>query len=255
MTASLVVEAGPLRVSLRRVWRALAVTLHILYGLLLALLIGAYWRPYRPMVKSATRHWLRRLLAILSVRLDVQGAPIEGTAFLVCNHVSWLDIPLIGVQRPVHFLSKAEVRDWPLIGLLAQAVGTLFIRRGSGESLRKSEEIAVHLRAGRSVLVFPEGTTTEGHSVKRFFPQLFAAPALAAVPVQPLAVRYLDDEGCLDPAMAFVGDDEFHLHLWQVLGREQVRVEVRWGEPLRADPDRDALARQSHEAVLGLLGA
>ncbi|MFN3714051.1 MAG: lysophospholipid acyltransferase family protein [Alcanivoracaceae bacterium] len=253
MTSAVIRDAGPVRLSLRRCWRALGVIVHIFYGLLLALVIGAFWRPYRPVVRRATRHWLRRLLNILAVRLEVHGAPLDGTAFLVCNHVSWLDIPLIGVQRPVHFLSKAEVRDWPLIGLLAQAVGTLFIRRGSGESLRKSEEIAAHLRLDRTVLVFPEGTTTEGHSVKRFFPQLFAAPGLAGVPVQPLSLRYLDAQGQPDVTMAFIGDDEFHHHLWQVLGREEVRVRVSWGEPLRAHPDRDLLAREAQQAVAGLL--
>jgi lyso-ornithine lipid O-acyltransferase len=253
MTSLVIRDAGPVRLSLRRSWRAFGVLLHIIYGLLLALVIGAFWRPYRPLVARATRHWLRRLLVLLAVRLEVQGRPLQGTVFLVSNHVSWLDIPLIGVQRPVHFLSKAEVRDWPLIGLLARAVGTLFIRRGSGESTRKSEEIALHLRLGRTVLIFPEGTTTEGHSVKRFFPQLFAAPGLAGVPVQPLALRYLDAQGQLDEAMAFVGDDQFHHHLWQMLGRDEVRVQVSWGEPLFAHSDRDQLAREAQLAVAGLL--
>jgi lyso-ornithine lipid O-acyltransferase len=246
-------QSSALWPELRRLWRLLRVVLHIFYGLLLATVIGAFWHPYRPLVRRATRHWLSSLLAILAVRVDVRGEPVDGTAFVVSNHVSWLDIPLIGVQRPVHFLSKAEVRDWPLIGLLAQAVGTLFIRRGSGESLRKSEEIAEHLKLGRTVLVFPEGTTTEGSSVKRFFPQLFSAPALAGVPVQPLALRYLDSCGQHDASLAFIGDDEFHLHLWQMLRRDDVRVSLCWGAPFLADEDRDQLARRAHASVAAML--
>lgn len=244
-----------LRIELRRCWRLLRVLVHILYGLLLALLIGAFWRPYRPLVQRATRHWLCWLLDILSVDMDVQGQPVPGTMFLVSNHVSWLDIPLIGVQRPVHFLSKAEVRDWPLIGLLAQAVGTLFIRRGSGESQRKSEEIAAHLRIGRTILVFPEGTTTDGRAVRRFFPQLFAAPVLAGIPVQALALRYLDERGQPDGELAFIDDDEFHLHLWALLRRDRIRVRLRWGPVLPVGTDREQLARMAHAAVSSLLNA
>jgi 1-acyl-sn-glycerol-3-phosphate acyltransferase len=253
MVALVASQASALWPELRRVWRLLRVVLHIFYGLLLATVIGAFWRPYRPLVRRATRHWLSCLLDILAVRVEISGTPLQGTVFLVSNHVSWLDIPLIGVQRPVHFLSKAEVRDWPLIGLLAQAVGTLFIRRGSGESQRKSMEIAEHLKCGRTILVFPEGTTTDGRSVKRFFPQLFAAPALAKVPVQPLALRYLDSDGQPDAALAFVGDDEFHLHLWQMLRRDQVCVQLSWGTPLVAGEDREQLARQAHGAVTAML--
>lgn len=243
------------RIELRRFWRLLRVLVHILYGLSLALVIGAFWRPYRPLVQRATGHWLRGLLDILAVDMDVKGEPLPGTVFLVSNHVSWLDIPLIGVQRPVHFLSKAEVRDWPLIGLLAQAVGTLFIRRGSGESQRKSEEIAGHLRTGRTILVFPEGTTTDGRTVRRFFPQLFAAPMLAGIPVQPLALRYLDDQDQIDGELAFIDDDEFHLHLWQLLRRDRIRVRLCWGPALPADGDREQLARLAQSSVSAMLSA
>lgn len=253
MAAITAQSAFSARVELRRLWRLLRVLTHILYGLLLALLIGAFWQPYRPLVQKATRHWLHWLLDILAVRMEVYGQPLPGTVFLVSNHVSWLDIPLIGVQRPVHFLSKAEVRDWPLIGLLAQAVGTLFIRRGSGESQRKSAEIADHLRAGRTVLVFPEGTTTDGRTVRRFFPQLFAAPLLASVPVQPLALRYLDEQGQADGDLAFIDDDEFHLHLWQLLRRDRIRVRLCWGATLPADADREQLARLAQCSVSSLL--
>ncbi|MCK5874847.1 MAG: 1-acyl-sn-glycerol-3-phosphate acyltransferase [Alcanivoracaceae bacterium] len=253
MAAIALQSAFSARIELRRLWRLLRVLTHILYGLLLALLIGAFWQPYRPLVQKATGHWLRGLLEILAVRVEVLGQPLPGTVFLVSNHVSWLDIPLIGVQRPVHFLSKAEVRDWPLIGLLAQAVGTLFIRRGSGESQRKSEEIADHLSLGRTVLIFPEGTTTDGRTVRRFFPQLFAAPLLAAVPVQPLALRYLDEQGEADGELAFIDDDEFHLHLWKMLRRDQIRVRLSWGAPLVAGSDREQLARRAYCSVSAML--
>lgn len=249
-TARLGSDLWPL---LRRLLRLSLVIMHILYGLLLALLVGAYWQPYRPRVRWAVRHWIGILMRLLNVHCEVRGAPAAGTVFLISNHVSWLDIPLIAWQRQVHFLSKAEVRDWPLIGWLAVAAGTLYIRRGGGESARKGEEIADHLRADRTVLVFPEGTTTDGLGVRRFFPQLFRAPALAGVPIQPLAIRYLDEQGDTDTAVAFIGDDSFQNHLWQLLLRDCIRVRLSWGEAQSAATDLDAQARQSWQQVSALL--
>ena len=136
------------------------------------------------------------------------------------------------------------------LGMLARAVGTLFIKRGSGESSRKAGEIADRLKQGHTVLVFPEGTTTDGTGFRRFFPQLFDAPLIAGVPVQPLAVRYLDDSGAPDAAMAFIGDDEFHHHLWAMLLRNRIRVRLHFCEPLAANGmDRKAVCEAAREGI------
>ena len=147
---------------LRRIFRVARIVLYLLWGFVLAFLLGAFWSPYRPGVLAAKQHWCRHFLRILGVELTVTGTAVETPVFLVSNHVSWLDIPLIASQRHLYFLSKAEVGDWPLIGTLARAMGTLFIKRGSGESSRKAREIGDRLKQGHTVLVFPEGTTTDG---------------------------------------------------------------------------------------------
>ncbi|KZY38323.1 acyl-phosphate glycerol 3-phosphate acyltransferase [Alcanivorax sp. HI0083] len=235
---------------LRRMVRVIRVVLYLLWGFILAFLLGAFWSPYRPVVLAAKQSWCRRFLRILGVELMVTGSRVEAPVFLVSNHVSWLDIPVIASQRHLYFLSKAEVGDWPLIGNLARAMGTLFIKRGSGESVRKAQEIASRLQQGHTVLVFPEGTTTDGSSLSRFFPQLFDAPLLAGVPVQPLAVRYLDSMGAPDPGLAFIGDDEFHDHLWAMLLRPKIRVRLHFCTPLDGEGmDRKALSVRAHERV------
>ncbi|KZX81426.1 acyl-phosphate glycerol 3-phosphate acyltransferase, partial [Alcanivorax sp. HI0013] len=178
-------EGSGLWPQLRRMFRVARIVLYLLWGFVLAFLLGAFWSPYRPVVLAAKQRWCRRFLGILGVELTVTGSPVDAPVFLVSNHVSWLDIPLIASQRHLYFLSKAEVGDWPLIGTLARAMGTLFIKRGSGESGRKALEIAERLKLGHTVLVFPEGTTTDGTGLRRFFPQLFDAPLMADVPVQP----------------------------------------------------------------------
>ena len=234
---------------LRRLWRVLRIVVHLLWGFVLALLLGAFWAPQQPRVLAAKQRWCQRFLGILGAELTVTGDPREGSVFLVSNHVSWLDIPVIASQRHLYFLSKAEVGQWPLIGQLARAVGTLFIKRGSGESGSKAREIAGRLRQGHTVLVFPEGTTTDGGSLRRFFPQLFDAPLMSATPVQPLAVRYLDSMGAPDRAMAFIGDDEFHHHLWAMLLRREIRIRLHFCEVLEADGNRKDLCDQARQRI------
>lgn len=216
------------RVEVRRSYRLVRVVGHIFYGLLLGLLLGAYWQPQAPRVRRAAQRWQRTLLSILNVAVEVIGQPCEDARFFVSNHISWLDIPVIGAAQNVHFLSKAEVRNWPLIGQLASAAGTVYIRRGSGESRSKADELAGYLTRGRAVLVFPEGTTTNGQQLRRFFPALFRAPVLAQAVIQPLALRYLDAQGGVDEQPAFLGEDTFQGHLWRLLRRDHIRVQLCW---------------------------
>lgn len=231
---------------LRRLWRVLRVLTHIFWGLWVALCCGAFWHPHRPAVRRRVQRWLTQLVTLLSVRVEVSGTPPQGAALVVCNHVSWVDIPVLASLMPAYFLSKAEVRDWPLIGWLAQAGGTLFIKRGSGESGRKAVDIAVALQKGRSVLLFPEGTTTDGRQLRRFHRPLFEAAVLAPAPVQPVALRYLTEDGDLDTAAAFIGTDSFHHHLWRLLLRDQLRVQVQFLAPLAPG---ERLAEHAHAAV------
>lgn len=251
IVARLPLAAAPAR-QLRRLWRLGRVVTHIGMGFVLALWLGAWRDPHRARVRDAASGWLAQLLSILAVQVTVEGQPHRGPGLWVSNHVSWLDIPVLGSVVPVHFLSKAEVRDWPLIGALAAAAGTLFIRRGSGDSRQRVGEIAGHLGAGRPVLIFPEGTTTEGVSVGRFHPRLFEAASLAGVPVQPVSLRYGQDAP--DTRLAFIGDDAFHSHLWQLLLRDHIEVRLTFLAPI--DPaglERDTLAGLARERVAGML--
>lgn len=232
----------------RRYWRVVRVVGHIFYGLALAAALRAFWLPYRPTVRRQALRWQQQLLALLGVEVERVGLPDPEAGLVVANHISWLDIPVLGAHQDVHFLSKAEVRDWPLIGGLANAAGTLFIRRGSGESRSKASEIAGHIRAGRRVLVFPEGTTTEGRQLRRFFSPLFQAAVEAGVPVQPVVVQYLDAYGRVDVEPAFIGDDEFHHHLWRLLRRDCIRVRVLY-LPSLARAEAEQLCQRSHTAI------
>lgn len=231
---------------IRRLWRSSLMVGHISSGLVLLVATGAVWRPYNPAVRKTMQWWLGRVTRILNIEVQLQGQiPHEkqGAVLLVSNHVSWVDIPLIGSVTPVSFLSKAEVAKWPLIGTLASKVGTLYIQRGAGNTDAVSRTIADTLQRNRSVLFFPEGTTTDGTSVKRFHSKLFKVCHHHPVTVLPVVVRYWSEED--DNPVPFIGDDEFTQHLWNMMGHKKLYASVDVLEPVELTTD--SLAQQVSE--------
>lgn len=226
-------------VRLRLYFRFFLLGIHLLLGAVLAVFCGAAFVQYRRYQQPVIRWWHRRFCNILSLDIRVQGTPAPGHAMWVSNHVSWLDIPVLGSHFPVYFLSKAEVAEWPVVGWLARVAGTLFIRRGSGDAGQVTTQLATHLREGRNVLFFPEGTTTDGHRLKRFFHKLFAAAVEAEVPIQPVLLSYCTEDDELHPHAPFVGDDEFLSHAIDILKGNRIVVNVRV-LPLEPLAGRDA---------------
>lgn len=167
-------------------------------------------------------HWACRCLGL---QVQVHGDTPAYPSLIVSNHISWSDIPILGSLTPVLFLSKAEVRDWPIIGWLAEQAGTLFIKRGGGRARRVRRSIADQLEAGQAVLVFPEGTTGQGKSVLPFHGLLLGAAADTGRPIQPVTISYRR-QGQPDPVAPFVGDDAFHHHLLRLLSQPPTRVDV-----------------------------
>lgn len=206
--------------------RSARLGLHLVTGALLAVLSGAAFVPYQPFQRPVIRWWHRRFCVILGVEIRVHGRPAVGHAMWVSNHVSWLDIPVLGAHFPVYFLSKAEIARWPVVGWLARVAGTLFIQRGSGDAGMIQDQLSAHLREGRNVLFFPEGTTTDGVKLKRFFHKLFGAAVAAGEPVQPVLLCYRDRDDALHPHAPFVGDDAFLSHALEILRGDRIVVDV-----------------------------
>ncbi len=210
---------------------ALRLLLHIMLGILLILCTGAIWNNKTKLVKSTKQWWLSRITRLMGIKVNVVGSipsPYPGKGILyVSNHVSWIDIPLIGGLQQINFLSKAEVKNWPLIGYLAQSTGTLFIKRGNGDAQKVAEDIAGYIEQGRSVLFFPEGTTSDGRQVRRFFPKLFRAAEHTQIQLCPVAVHYKLEDNPSNPA-AFIDDDEFGSHLWNLLRYRNIQATVEF---------------------------
>lgn len=208
--------------------RAVRILFHIFLGLLLIVVTGALLRNDLAHVKKAKRWWLRKTTALLNIQIHVIGALPEhqskGVLF-VSNHVSWADIPVIGGLTQLSFLSKAELRSWPLIGLLARGAGTLFINRGAGDTVRVGNEISARLAQGNSVLFFPEGTTSEGITVGKFHRKLFRVCEAADISVCPITLNYSVPGETHNP-VAFIGEDTFAAHLWNLLKYPSINVTV-----------------------------
>lgn len=197
----------------------------LLLGLLLAGPIMALRRQGRG--RSIIRWWMRRVARVLGLRIRVRGQIPRQTSLWCCNHVSWLDIVALGATGDFVFVAKAEVSHWPLVGWLARAAGTVFLQRGAGASGAVSETVDACLRSGQSVVIFPEGTTSDGLSVRPMYPRLFSAAISAPVPVQPVALRF-SQRGAPSLLAPFIGDDTFLAHLRRVLKQpEGIEVDIR----------------------------
>jgi 1-acyl-sn-glycerol-3-phosphate acyltransferase len=181
------------------------VGLHLGYGLATAALV--YPLIGRPAQLKLKQRWSRQLLGMLGVRLQAEAAPLPSPTLLVANHISWLDIYVINALAPAAFVCKADVRDWPLIGWLCERTETVFMPRGSRRGAREASGIvAARLRQGWQVAVFPEGTTSDGSEVLPFHGALLQGAVDAGCRVQPLALRYTDEDGRPSTAAAYCGD-------------------------------------------------
>lgn len=203
-------------------------------GLLLLLLlrlperlIFGLGRPVTPWITQAV---CRAALAILGIRLEKKGRPMRDRGGIVANHSSWLDIFTLNACDRVYFVSKSEVADWPGIGWLARATGTVFIARDPREARAQQELFEARLRANHRLLFFPEGTSTDGRRVLPFKPTLFAAffsDGLVGMHIQPVTVIYHAPAGQDPRFLGWWGDMDFGPHLLKLLANpRRARAEV-----------------------------
>jgi 1-acyl-sn-glycerol-3-phosphate acyltransferase len=196
-----------------------------------------------------SRWFMARLTNALPFRVTVSGSLPTQPMLWLSNHVSWTDIPLLGMLAPLSFLSKAEVRTWPIAGWLALKAGTLFIRRGSGDSRLLQKQMCNHLQQDTDLLIFPEGTTTDGRALRTFHGRLLSSAIEAGVMLQPVAIKYTRD-GKADPIAPFIGDDDLLSHLKRLFANEQGDVHIQLLTPIAtAGQERAALAFQAQQAV------
>lgn len=173
--------------------------------------------------------WQKTVVQVIGLNVTIKGKKQEESsgskqaALWVANHISWMDIAVLGSQG-VGFLSKSEIRQWPVIGWLGEKSGTVFIQRGGKNASQKAATaIANKINEGDSILVFPEGTTSSGENVRRFHARIFAPALDHQLMVQPIVLQYLDDNGRVHPKSAW-NDQNFFSNLIGVLSQKQIHV-------------------------------
>lgn len=223
---------GSLRLLLRSAGLVLVVLWGVLIGLYLLALRLINVRLRDRALHRVARHWFRCVVRVMGVHQDVQGRPVPGAALVVANHVSWLDIAVLGSHVGAGFVSKSEVARWPVVGWLAREGGTLFIHRGKHDSAEHiAHDMTARLASGGRVLLFPEGTTSDGTEVRRFKNRLFQPALHANVPVQPVALRYHRGHDRVDPVVYIEGVTLVGSALG-VLRRRRTEVSLAWCKPV-----------------------
>ncbi len=206
----------------------------------------------------------RAVTFLVGLRVTVEGAPAEGPVLFVANHISWLDIPLLGGCTRAAFIAKKEIEGWGGMGVMARRYRSVFVDRARRHaSAAQRDEILERLKAGDSLVLFAEGTSTDGTRVAPFKSALFAvAQALPDLRVQPVSIAYTHINGipvtrAWRPVLGWFGDMELPGHVWRVLSLGRIRAVVRFHPPLtmRAAGSRKALATRCRAAVAAGLEA
>lgn len=235
-------------------WRVARAVLHGLHGV--AIVLARF-----PWLDTSAREdriawWASKMLRVLGIELHAQGAFRAGAKLIVANHISWLDIMAVHALAPqARFVSKAEVRQWPVVSRLVDAARTLYLQRErSRDALRVVHHMAEALAAGDTVAVFPEGTTGDGHALLPFHANLLQAAIATGTPVQPVALRYADAVHAVSPAADFTGDITLRRSLWWLACARGMRVHVQVLPALDSrHADRRALAERLREQIAAAL--
>ncbi|KVW23800.1 glycerol acyltransferase [Burkholderia ubonensis] len=234
--------------------RKLRLVFHLLRGMAIVALRFPRLAPAQRV--EMTRRWSVKLLRICGMRLVVHndGARLDSSALVVGNHISWLDIYAINAWRPTPFVSKAEVRQWPVVGWLAAQLDTVFLQREKRtEAMRIMHEMADRLRNGGLMCVFPEGTTSDGQGLLPFHANLFQAAVSAGCAVQPVCLMYEDAQGRQSVAPAYIGELSLGKSLDMVLGGGPLVAHLYVCDPIEPGGDRRATSAAARDAIAAAL--
>jgi 1-acyl-sn-glycerol-3-phosphate acyltransferase len=235
---------------LRRIRRLTAFSAASFYGL---------WR-HRYLPDNPSRmecaEWLQetcaRGLRSIDVQVSIEGQPPE-RGLVVSNHLSYLDILSYSAAFPCVFVSKADVEEWPIFGRYTRWSGSVFVRRHDrGDAARANTSVGEILKDGVPVVLFPEGTTTDGSRVLRFHSTMLQPAVDTGTPITPCAIDYELSDGDVGREVAWWGDMPLLPHVLNLLGKKSIRVRITFGKSIAATGDRKALSHVLHNAVLRL---
>lgn len=241
---------------IRKLYRTLLLGVLLFLGIILTMLFlrrGSHPGAFASKVGS---YWLGLVARVLGVRIKTSGTPLPMKTLFVANHISWLDIVILGHLVPAHFLSKHEIKTVPLIGWLATRAGTLYIKRGCSDSASDaSSEITQALNEDHNAIVFAEGRTTDGQ-VRKFHSRMMQSAIDAEATVQPVAIFYPrtnpeTGQTEVNPATLFYGSISTKESFNRVSRAPHIDVEVHFLEPINCTGKmRDEIAQHAHDEVI-----
>ncbi|MFQ3171774.1 MAG: 1-acyl-sn-glycerol-3-phosphate acyltransferase [Oleispira sp.] len=221
---------------LRTSWRLLLLSQSMIFIIILVPIIFSPFGQIIPKRRKIAGSLYRNCYKSLNIELVINGSPTSEPALWVCNHISWLDILLLAGNNCVDFMAKSEVADWPIIGGIVRRTGTLFIDRDNKFKAYKAlPELQQRLESGKSVLIFPEGTTSTGEFCLPFKPMFYQAAIRSNMLIQPVSLKYehIDGSPCTD--IAFIGDDEFSVSFKHILSKPQIVAHITYLPALKAE--------------------
>lgn len=200
---------------------------------------------------SPFRFWVKDLVKSLNVVLDIEGEPVPQGNMLVANHVSWVDTVILNHAEPLAFVSRHDVEDWPFIGTFTKRMGSVYVDRSNKfQAYRCLPNLQSKIRSGRSVMVFPESTTSDGTSLLPFYGMFLEAAVREKCLVQPVALMYTDEYGNRLREAAYAGDDTFGETLVRILKHKKVYARIKFLEPYDASVfGRKELLKMSRQAI------
>ena len=226
-------------------------------GSALALGIIRFWlrRLRGPLTDAERVLWVQQtckaIMAGAGIRYQIEGQP-PTHGLVVANHLSYLDVLILTAEMPCFFVAKMEIGGWPIFGKAAHVGGTIFIDRSSlASAVTVADQITERLKLPIPVLLFPEGTSTDGSQVLRFHSRLIDPATKAGAPITAAAIRYVLEDGTPERELCWFGDALFVTHLFKALSTPGFTARVRFGEPT-VYPDRRTAADATHAEITAM---
>jgi 1-acyl-sn-glycerol-3-phosphate acyltransferase len=240
---------------IRTLYKSLLLIVLIILGLIMVSLLLRNTMPTHGAGSRLARLWHRSILATLGVELKVSGTRETANVLFISNHITWLDISVLGALIPTHFLSKIEVKNWPVIGYLATRAGTIYLERGYHHATAMANHaMQKALEEKHNVVLFAEGTTTEG-TPRKFHGRLMQSAIDAKSQVQPVAIFYPDETGrSINRKILYINEMHFLRSAFTILGQKKISAEIHFLTPIFAvGKTRNELARYCHDRVIEII--
>ena len=243
-----------MKLKLRLLYNFFCIICLFFYGLIIAGIVFPVLHFICSANKAKTKrdrlkiHWLKVFSSIMKLSVIREGELPKDGALLISNHISWLDIIVIGQYLPVYFVAKSDISSWPIIGYLSRQGGTIFIRRGNKKSIKATTEKMIWvLKQNSNIVAFPEGTTTLGNEVLSFHASLFQPALLTKSVIQPVVIQY---EGAAKHQAPFIGEDDFVRHLIKMLCLDKVEVRLSFLPVIKSlGKDRHTVCVEAREKI------